>query len=142
MEKCTWKVARRDGYVSADDHFCYRIGTKEHLGTCLLAISDHFSMAVSPSLSYGVTRYFSCRTLEIDVMADRASVLRFLVVYNPVAGYLQRWRQQLDSRAWVAKLTAETLERNASETPGGYVDVDEVACSPSSFCSPARRDGG
>lgn len=66
------------------------------------------------------------RMLEVDVNTDRTSVLDLLVQYKPVEGYLQRWQQQLDSRAWVAKRTAEILERGAAEVPGGYVDIDEV----------------
>ena len=59
-------------------------------------------------------------------MADRATLLHLLVLYKPVQGYLMMWRQHLDSRAWVAKRTAEVLERGAQELPGGFVDVDEV----------------
>lgn len=66
------------------------------------------------------------RMLEVDVMADRATLLHLLVWYKPVQGYLLMWRQQLDSRAWVAKRTAEVLERGAQDVPGGFVDVEEV----------------
>ncbi|CAM9140186.1 unnamed protein product [Hapterophycus canaliculatus] len=70
--------------------------------------------------------YVAFRMLEVDVMADRATLLRLLVWYKPVQGYLLMWRQQLDSRAWVAKRTAEVLERGAQDVPGGFVDVEEV----------------
>ena len=65
--------------------------------------------------------------LEVDVMADRATLLHLLVLYKPVQGYLMMWRQRLDSRAWVAKRTAEVLERGAQDVPGGFVDVNEVS---------------
>lgn len=64
--------------------------------------------------------------LEVDVMADRATLLHLLVWYKPLQGYLLMWRQQLDSRAWVAKRTAEVLDRGAQDVPGGFVDVEEV----------------
>lgn len=63
-------------------------------------------------------------------MADRATLLHMLVLYKPVQGYLLMWRQQLDSRSWVAKRTAEVLERGASDMPGGFVDVAEVREGP------------
>lgn len=62
----------------------------------------------------------------MDVMMDRASLLHMLVFFKPVEGYLLMWKQQLDSRAWVAKHTAEVLERGSSEVPGGFVNIDEV----------------
>jgi len=65
--------------------------------------------------------------LEVDVMADRSSLLHLLVWYRPVQGYLLMWRQKLDSRAWVAKRTAEVLERGSHDVPGGFVDVEEVS---------------
>ena len=65
--------------------------------------------------------------LEVDVMADRATLLDLIVRYRPVQGYLMMWRQHLDSRAWVAKRTAEVLARGAQDIPGGFVDVDEVS---------------
>lgn len=64
--------------------------------------------------------------LEVDVTADCTSLVHFLVQFKPVSGYLERWRQQLDSRAWIVKRTAEILERGAAEVPGGYVDINEV----------------
>lgn len=64
--------------------------------------------------------------LEVDVKADRASVLRLLVLSKPLNGYLQMWRHKLDSRSWVAQRTAEVLERGAAAVPGGFVDVEEV----------------
>lgn len=64
--------------------------------------------------------------LEVDVTADRSTLLNLLVWYKPVQGYLLMWRQQLDSRAWVAKRTAEVLDRGAQDVPGGFVDVEEV----------------
>lgn len=64
--------------------------------------------------------------LEVDVMADRATLLHLLVWCKPVQGYLMMWREQLDSRAWVAKRTAEVLERGAQAVPGGSVDVEQV----------------
>lgn len=64
--------------------------------------------------------------LEVDVMADRATLLHLLVWCKPVQGYLLMWREQLDSRAWVAKRTAEVLERGAQDVPGGSVDVEQV----------------
>lgn len=60
-------------------------------------------------------------------MADRATLLHLLVWYKPVQGYLMMWRQQLDSHAWVAKRTAEVLERGMNAVPGGFVDVEEVS---------------
>lgn len=60
-------------------------------------------------------------------MADRATLLHLLVWCKPVQGYLLMWREQLDSRAWVAKRTAEVLERGAQAVPGGSVDVEQVA---------------
>ena len=73
-------------------------------------------------------------------MADRATLLHLLVWYKPLQGYLLMWRQQLDSRAWVAKRTAEVLDRGAQDVPGGFVDVEEVggmgcmsSCRPLSF---------
>lgn len=74
-------------------------------------------------------RFFSptkYRMLEVDIMADRASVLHLLVLSKPLSGYLQMWRYQLDSRAWVAKRTAQVLKRGAAAVPGGFVDVEEV----------------
>lgn len=59
-------------------------------------------------------------------MADRATLLHLLVWYKPVQGYLLMWRQQLDSRAWVVKRTAEVLDWGSQDVPGGYVDVEEV----------------
>ncbi|CAM9617791.1 unnamed protein product, partial [Ectocarpus fasciculatus] len=70
--------------------------------------------------------YVAFRMLEVDVMADRATLLHLLVWYKPVQGYLLMWRQQLDSHAWVAKRTAEVLERGMNAVPGGFVDVEEV----------------
>ena len=64
--------------------------------------------------------------LEVDVMADRSTLLNMLVISKPMEGYLLMWKEQLDSRAWVARRTAEVLERGSSEVPGGYVDVDKV----------------
>lgn len=66
------------------------------------------------------------RMLEVDVMADRATLLQLWVWCKPVQGHLLLWRQQLDSHAWVAKRTAEVLERGAQKVPGGSVDVEEV----------------
>lgn len=60
------------------------------------------------------------------MMVDRATLLHLLVWYKPVQGYLLMRRQQLDSRSWVAKRTAEVLERGAQDVPGGFVDVEEV----------------
>lgn len=71
--------------------------------------------------------------LEVDIMGDCSSVLHLLVLYKPVQGYLQRWRQQLDGRAWVARRTAEVLERGAAAIPGGFVDVDEVRATMQFF---------
>ena len=61
-------------------------------------------------------------------MADRSSLLHLLVWYKPVQGYLLMRRQQLDSRAWVAKRTAEVLERGSQDIPGGFIDVEDVSC--------------
>lgn len=65
--------------------------------------------------------------LEVDVMADRATLLHLVVRYKPVQGYLMMWRKHLDSRAWVAQRTAQVLARGAQEVPGGFVDVNEVS---------------
>ena len=62
-------------------------------------------------------------------MADRTTLLQLLVWCKPVQGYLLMRRQQLDSRAWVAKRTAEVLERSSHDVPGGFVDVEEVCRS-------------
>eukprot|EP00903_Cladosiphon_okamuranus_P017946 g16513.t1 len=70
--------------------------------------------------------YVAFRMLEVDIMADRATLLNLLVWYKPVQGYLLMWRQQLDSSAWVTKRTAEVLDRGAQDVPGGFVDVGEV----------------
>eukprot|EP00752_Nemacystus_decipiens_P006311 g5691.t1 len=70
--------------------------------------------------------YVAFRMLDVDVMADRSTLLHLLVWYKPLQGYLLMWRQQLDSRAWVTKRTAEVLERGAQDVPGGFVDVEEV----------------
>ena len=64
--------------------------------------------------------------LEVDVMADRATLLHLLVWCKPLQGYLLMWREQLDSRAWVAKRTAEVLGRGAQAVPGGSADVEQV----------------
>ena len=60
-------------------------------------------------------------------MADPSTLLHLLVWYRPVQGYLLMRRQQLDSRAWVAKRTAEVLDRGSQDVPGGFVDVEEVS---------------
>ncbi|CAN0206390.1 unnamed protein product [Scytosiphon promiscuus] len=64
--------------------------------------------------------------LEVDVMADRATLLHLLVWCQPIQGYLLMWKKQLDSRAWVARRTAEVLKRGAQDVPGGSVDVEKV----------------
>lgn len=78
-----------------------------------------------------IASWLDLRMLEVDIMADRASVLHLLVLFKPVSGYLEMRKHKLDSRAWVAKRTAEVLERGAAAIPGGFVDVDEVCvCVP------------
>ena len=65
--------------------------------------------------------------LEVDVMADPSTLLQLMVWCKPVQGYLLMRRKQLDSRAWVARRTAEVLQRGFQDVPGGFVDVEEVS---------------
>ena len=113
--------------------------------TCTFSMTPCFlpplGMLYSCAFACGLSSVLN-RILEVDVMADPSTLLHLLVWYKPVQGYLLMRRKQLDSRAWVAKRTAEVLERGSQDVPGGFVDVEEVSRWADAVRTPHMRGAG